>query len=199
MSRCGIVILAAGGSRRLGRPKQLLEKSGVSLLRRCISTAVATECQPIVIILGAASDTLTPLLANEPVTVRLNPHWASGIGTSIRAGVAALDSKCDAAVLMLCDQPLITTQHISELIRLHTASGKPIAAAGYNQSVGTPAVFSSSLFGELLALSDDQGGKAVIRRHPDEVEEFNLPEAAIDIDTEDDFTRWSAAPPNSIQ
>ena len=193
MSRCGVIILAAGGSSRLGRPKQLLEIEGRNLLRRSIATALGSQCRPIFVVLGAQFEQLKEQLASpisgQPITLLHNPIWANGIGSSIRVGIAAAEPLCGAAVLVLCDQPMITGAAIDELVSRRIASGKLICAAAYNGTLGTPAVFDSSLFDELLQLGDDQGGKAIIQRHAADVEAMELPEATFDIDTEADFIR----------
>jgi molybdenum cofactor cytidylyltransferase len=192
---CGIVILAAGGATRMGRPKQLLQLAGVSLLRRAAETALATSCRPIVVVLGANAEQATAEISGLSVSAVVNPNWQNGIGTSIRAGVAALlagQQRPAAVALMLCDQPLILPAAIDELVRQQATSGKPICAARYSGTLGTPAVFAAKLFDELLALGDSEGGKAVIMRHAAETEAFDIPAAATDIDTEADFRRLSS-------
>jgi molybdenum cofactor cytidylyltransferase len=199
MSRCGIVILAAGGSSRLGRSKQLLELHGQTLLQRSAHEALATSCRPIWAVLGAGSDEISRRVASIPVEILLNRNWQSGIGTSIRVGVAAAQAaRLDAVVLMLCDQPMVTGAAIERLVKARARSGKPIAAAAYGGILGTPAIFAADLFGELLHLADHEGGKAVIARHAVEVEAVDLPEAATDVDTEADFSRL-ASRTDSIQ
>jgi molybdenum cofactor cytidylyltransferase len=195
MSQCGIVILAAGGASRMGRPKQLLPLQGVSLLRRAVETAWGTACRPIVVVLGANLEQIAPEISPLPVGIVLNPDWQRGIGTSIRAGVGAIaGSKPSpaAVVLMLCDQPLITAAQIDELVQRQALGGKPICAARYSGMNGTPAVFAACLFDQLLALRDDEGGKAVIARHAAEIDAMDLPSAAIDIDTPADFEKISS-------
>lgn len=198
MSDCGIVILAAGAASRMGKPKQLGKLCGVSLLRRCARTALATSRRPIHVVLGANAGALKPEIADLEVTPLINPDWVRGIGTSIRVGVAAA-AQCDAVVLLLCDQPLVTAGDIEQLVSERAKSGKPIAAAAYAGTLGTPAVFAAGLFGELLALSDEQGGKFVIQRHAAQVQPISIPQAAVDIDTEADFQRLLTSFPDSIR
>jgi molybdenum cofactor cytidylyltransferase len=190
MLSCGIVILAAGEARRFGSPKQLLSFEGSTLLRRCAQTAIASTCRPIFVVTGNKSDDMAKELSGLPVNIVLNPQWQSGIGSSIRAGVTAAKNwkeKLDAVCLLLCDQPLISSAAIEKLIQSFASSGKPICAASYTGTLGTPAVFKASLFDELINLTDTEGGKTVIRRHSADVHSFDLPEAAIDIDTQTDL------------
>jgi molybdenum cofactor cytidylyltransferase len=190
MSHCGIVILAAGGSSRLGRPKQLLPWRGTTLLRHAVQTALASSARPVAVVLGSDSANMQSQLDALDVKIVLNPHWQRGIGTSIRAGVAALaQEKLDAIALLLCDQPLIESAMINRLIAEFSSSAKPICAARYAGTLGTPAIFAASLFGELSALADDQGGKAILKRHPAEIHAVDLPAAETDLDTEQDIER----------
>jgi molybdenum cofactor cytidylyltransferase len=191
---CGIVILAAGSSSRLGRPKQLLQYQGQTLLRRAVDTALATQCGPVVVVLGSGSEQVSKQISGTSASVRINPNWQNGIGSSIKIGISAIaETQCDAVMLVLCDQPLVKSHALEELMRKRQATGKPICAASYSGTFGTPAVFAASLFDELLQLSDSQGGKAVIARHLTDTELVELADAAMDVDTEDDFKRLSGS------
>jgi molybdenum cofactor cytidylyltransferase len=189
---CGIVILAAGSSSRLGRPKQRVQFQGKTLLNRAIETALATSCRPIVVVLGCGGDELAKEIASSKIVVRLNADWQNGIGTSIKAGVAAIAAAgCYAVALVLCDQPLVKAEAIEKLVQRRAKSGKPICAAGYADTIGTPAVFAADLFEQLLNLSDAEGGKAIISRHLDETETMKIADAAMDVDTEADVKKLS--------
>jgi len=199
MSRCGIVILAAGASVRLGVAKQALQFEGSSLLAHAVNTALASTCRPVVVVLGARAGELQMLLSGQPATVVLNPNWAAGIGTSIRAGVSAIGTDpVDAVMIFLCDQPLISASKLEQMVAAHFSSGKAMTAAFYAGTFGTPVIFPASLFDELLALEDTQGGKAILNRHPDQVQAFPLPEAEMDVDRPEDFERLRGeAPPEA--
>ncbi len=190
MSRCGIVILAAGASTRMGVAKQSLAFEGSTLLLRAVETAIASVCRPIVVVLGSqAHDFQTPL-QGKPVEIVLNENWAAGMGTSIRAGISAIRSNpIDAAMIFLCDQPLISAAVLNQMVAAHFKAAQPMTAAFYANTFGTPAIFSADLFDELLALENTRGGKALFQRHPNQVQPFPLPEAEIDIDRPEDFAR----------
>ena len=194
MSRCGIVVLAAGGSARLGRPKQSLTLAGETLLARAARSAVASACRPVVVVLALGPRrcaTLSPF----PVRVVVNEHWRSGMGSSICAGVrdaVAAGGSLDAVAVCLCDQPLVTGESIDALVEAWRASRKPVCAAAYGGTVGTPAVFSAALFDELLALGDGEGGKVILRRHASDVAPFDMPGAETDVDTEAEYQRVAA-------
>lgn len=195
MPGCGIVILAAGASTRMGVAKQSLQFEGSTLLLRAVNTAIASVGRPVFVVLGARADELQATLQNQPVDVVRNEHWKKGMGTSIRAGVSAVrSSTLDAVMILLCDQPLISAEILDRMVTAHFAEKQPITAAFYAGTLGTPVIFSATLFDELLSLGDNQGGKAILQRHADRVQAFPLPEAEMDIDTAEDFKRLTQHP-----
>jgi molybdenum cofactor cytidylyltransferase len=159
-----IIVLAAGFSRRLGHPKQLVEIDGEPLIRR--AARIARAVAPTIVVTRrefAFDDAL------------INEHAEEGMASSIRLGVAACEGD---VLLMLCDQPHITSEHLQALIDANA----PIAATGYAGVAGVPAFFASEFRDELLALRGDVGAKSIIERHRDVVVRVPLPEAEIDVD-----------------
>ena len=178
------VILAAGGSTRLGSPKQLLDFRGRSLLRHAAETALATDCRPVLVVLGSGADRLQTELAGLDVHTVENRAWELGMGTSIRCGLetlATLAPDVDGALLTLCDQPLIGTEALRSLVA--ACSPGKIAAAAYDGTVGVPAVFGRAFFDELRGLPDGAGAKPVLLRQAASVVAIAMPAAATDIDT----------------
>lgn len=192
MPGTGAVILAAGGSSRLGRPKQLLQFAGQTLLARSVATALGAGCEPVVVVLGAQFDRIHPHLSMLAVTAVHNPQWQKGIGTSIRCGMGALlagPARPDEVVMMLCDQPLVDSPAVARLLRAYRASGRTIAVSVHAGTPGPPVILSADFFPELLALGDDQGAKAIWSGRPEIVCPVECAEAGFDIDTEDDAKR----------
>ena len=190
----GIILLAAGGSTRLGSPKQLLVYRGTTLLRRAAETALATGCRPVVAVLGSGAERLRAELAGLDVRPVDNPDWTRGMGTSVRLGTAALDAETAGALLMLCDQPLVTAAHLTTLVTaFRQQAGAGIVAAAYHDTVGVPVLFSRAYFEELRALPDDAGAKPILRRHRDAVLPVPMPEAAVDIDTREQYKRLAGS------
>jgi molybdenum cofactor cytidylyltransferase len=190
--KCALIILAAGGSARLGRPKQLVSFRGRSLLRRAAQTALASDCRPVIVVLGAFARRLKGELGALPLTVATNLQWGLGIGSSIRAGLAALPpgrDAPDAVVIMLCDQPLISARFLNRLLAVHHSSRRGIVASEYAGTVGVPALFSRAYYPELAALAADSGAKAVIVKHEKDLERIPLAEAAFDLDRPEDMRR----------
>jgi molybdenum cofactor cytidylyltransferase len=195
MRPVGLVILAAGGSSRLGQPKQLLEYRGRSLLRHVAEAAVGSHCRPIVVVLGAQASQLEAELRALPVHVAENPHWARGMATSLRRGLAtleAIDGGIGAAVILLSDQPLVSARTIDALVEAWRTVGKRIIASEYAGVVGVPALFDRSLFPELLALDGEAGARRIIAGHAEEVHRLPFPGGILDIDTPEDCERLRA-------
>jgi molybdenum cofactor cytidylyltransferase len=180
-----LILLAAGASTRLGRPKQLLAFRGHSLLRHAAETAVASVCRPVVVVLGASADRLQTELRELPVLVALNPSWVEGMASSIRAGLKIVESEAawsDSVVIMLCDQPLITARMLDQLVNVHRSEGRGIVASEYGGALGVPVLFSRKYYRELGLLKGSQGARRIIVHHGDDVARIPLPEAAFDVD-----------------
>lgn len=187
------VILAAGASTRMGTPKQLLLYQGQSLLRRVIETAIAAHCSPIFVVLGAYSAQIRCEIKDLPVQVVENPEWQTGMGSSIRHGIQALietSPLVEATILLLCDQPFVSTPTIHQLASVYRATNSPIIASAYQNTIGVPALFHSTLFLELTGLTQAEGAKKVIQRHINSVVTVEFPQGAIDLDTPEDYQQF---------
>ena len=194
MSAVGLVILAAGGSSRLGSPKQLLRFDGKSLLRRAAETAVASVCRPLVVVLGGSAERCLPELRDVAISIVQNTAWEEGMGSSIRIGVETLLAQTaeplDALVLMVCDQPLLTSGVIDALVAEYRASRCLIAAAHYGDVASVPALFHHSLFPELMGLAGAHGAKQILQRYPEHIHKVAFPDGTLDIDTQADVARF---------
>jgi molybdenum cofactor cytidylyltransferase len=185
----GIVLLAAGASTRMGRPKQSLVIDGETLLHR--SARIAAACGPTVVVLGANAERLRSAVDGLNVFVVLNPEWARGIATSIRCGLTELEIRFPAlegVVILLCDQPSVDETLIQTLISHRNKAS--IVACAYADTLGVPALFTRSLFTELHFLTGDQGAKRVIAAHRSQVEIVPFAAGAFDLDTAADIQHW---------
>ncbi|MBI3578783.1 MAG: nucleotidyltransferase family protein [Ignavibacteriales bacterium] len=182
-----IVILAAGGSKRMGSPKQFLTYKGRSLLRHVAEIATKSDATITYVVAGTEVSRIQTELGNLPVQIVENPHWHEGLSSSIRAGISALPNTITAALLMLCDQPKATTNLLNTIIMSYQLSGKLIVACEYGEILGVPTLFDHSLFPALLKLKGDQGAKGIITRYADTAIRIPFPEGAIDIDTPFDY------------
>ena len=180
-------MLAAGSSRRLGRPKQLLAIDGRPLLQHAVDAAAAAGVGEVVVVLGAAMDEIVAAV-ELPAGARVvaNPDHASGQASSLRAGLDALGADVGRAVVLLGDQPRVPV----EAIRAVAAAPGPIARAAYRGSPGHPVAFDRRVWPELRAVTGDRGARDVMARHPGWVTAVALDAPAPgDVDTEEDYRR----------
>lgn len=179
----GVVVLAAGGSSRFGRPKQLLPYLGRTLVEHAVRTALASGAAEVVVVVGAEGPEIRRRLQGLRVRIVTNEAWAEGMGGSIAKGVAALGDGIDSTVIALADQPRITPEHLRALaIRAGT---EPIVASSYDGIVGAPCAFGRSQFSRLLALKGEEGARHLIRSSDVAVIEFAA--ANVDVDTPSDY------------
>jgi CTP:molybdopterin cytidylyltransferase MocA len=181
------VVLAAGASRRLGRPKQLVEYTGEPLVRRAARAALEAGCDPVYVVTGAGAPEVEDALAGLGVTALRNERWSEGVASSIRAGVdaaAGATPPCDGALLVLVDQPAVDAALLRGLLDAFSASGAGRAVAcAYGGGLGVPAVFPRSRFRALAALRGDRGAKPLLAADPDVVA-VPFPAGERDVDTE---------------
>ena len=185
----GLILLAAGGSRRLGTPKQLLpDAEGTTLVRRAAETALGSACRPIVAVLGASADVVEAELAGLPLTTAVNPDWQTGMASSLSTGLTALagTDALDAVVVMLCDQPQVTSALLDSLITAYAETNTQIVACEYSGILGVPALFGPALFPALLSLTGDEGARRVVKNYAGLITCIPFPEGTLDIDTPQD-------------
>lgn len=183
------IILAAGASQRMGRPKQLLPVEGRPLIRRTIETVQAAPVQETIVVLGHAAHDILPLLQDISLTVVLNGAWATGLASSLQTGLLALSPRAEGALFVPADLPALTPATIAALVERFGQTGKPIVAPVCQGKRGNPVLFARSLFAELEAVRGDQGGREVIQAHPELVEVVEVDDAGtlIDLDRPEDY------------
>jgi molybdenum cofactor cytidylyltransferase len=187
MNRVGVIILAAGNSSRLGRPKQLLTYRGRTLVAHVAGEALAAGLRPVAVVTGAFHAEVEEALKEEQVGLVYNPDWETGMASGIVAGVSeVLVPGVEAVIVAVCDQPFISSALLLELVSTFEKSGKGIVASAYADSVGTPVLFGPAYFEKLLALSGSEGAKKLLRQHSADLASVAFPEGHIDIDTEED-------------
>jgi CTP:molybdopterin cytidylyltransferase MocA len=190
-----VAILAAGGSTRMGEPKQLLEVDGESMLRRAVRGAIESRCGEVVVIVGARSDQIAKELDGLDARIVVNRAWESGIASSVVAAVnEARELGAPALVLALADQPFVGATHLRRLASTIRASDARIVASAYPEGGGVPAAFDRELFGELEALTGDTGARDLIRRLPALTLQIPIEQTA-DVDTREDYEKLRASCP----
>lgn len=188
--RIGGILLAAGGSTRMGRPKQLIEFEGTTLIRRAATNLANSACEVSVVVLGSDADACGPELSGININIAFNPKWASGMGSSLKTGLRRLieiESEISAVVVTLCDQPYITAEIIDHLMTEFCRIRPLIVASEYNNISGVPALFSREMFDEIYKLDGDEGARQLIRSAGGRVLRIAQPGAAYDIDSPHDL------------
>jgi CTP:molybdopterin cytidylyltransferase MocA len=179
-------ILAAGASRRLGQPKQLIELAGKPLIRHVVDQLTAANLGPIAVVVGSNAERTFAALSGSDVVRLDNDEWQEGIAASIRIAAAwAERERCDALLLATCDQPRLDPSHARALYERFERTGE-VTASSYAAATGVPAIFPASWFARLRELKGDRGAGQFLRRDPT-VQAVAWPEGAHDIDTPEDL------------
>jgi molybdenum cofactor cytidylyltransferase len=189
------VVLAAGSSRRMGSPKQLLLVEGRPLLGLVVERACASRLDDVLVVLGAAADEIQARVDFGRARVLVNPDHASGMASSLRAGLASLPKTVDRALIILGDQPDISPALLDGLLDLQESSGLPAAALSLGGLLHPPVVLKRELWGDLMALEGDVGCRAVIRARPELVAKLQAAATGnhpVDVDTPADYERLTA-------
>ena len=189
------VVLAAGTSTRMGQNKLFMELEGETLVRRVVGRASKAGFDPLIVVLGHEADRVQQALEGLSYRPVLNPEYARGVNSSLRAGIQAVsETAARAAVVVLADMPLVTTAMIETLIEKYRRSEAPLVISDYNGVNAPPMLYDRSLFGELAA-SEGQGcGKHVVKRHRHQAESASWPvEALMDLDAPEDYERVKAS------
>jgi molybdenum cofactor cytidylyltransferase len=184
LPRIAAVVLAAGRATRMGSNKLMAEAGGKSLLRHVVDAALASRARPVIVVTGHEANVVTGALQGCDVRFTHNPHFAEGLSTSLKAGIAAVPSEATGAVILLGDMPAVTTAFIDELIEAfahapHMAAVAPVHAG----QRGNPVLLSRRLFREVPRLRGDRGARPILDDHTDVLEIPGDGSVALDIDT----------------
>jgi molybdenum cofactor cytidylyltransferase len=189
MRRIGAIVLAAGGSTRLGEPKQLLKFHGETLVHAAVRAAREGGCDTVCVVTGHAQAEVENAIADLNPIPAHNKEWQRGMGSSVRVGLSAV-GPVSAVVLLACDQPAVDGRVIRLLVERYDRTGRAVVASQYFGTLGIPALFDKSCFAELRFLPDDRGAKAVIQADPGRVTAFEFSDGAFDIDSARDVRTW---------
>ena len=188
------IVLAAGASLRLGQPKQLLRLPGTqqTLLEHTVRAAQEAELQPVFVVLGAEEEKIARATNLSNAIVLHNPDWPEGMASSIRCGLHAVQTQSPHAsgvLLLVCDQPALTSAHLRALLTAHTAEPEAIIASRYAEARGVPLLAPRALFAELSALTGDRGARALLQAPQRRCIAMDLEQGDLDIDTPEDLSR----------
>jgi CTP:molybdopterin cytidylyltransferase MocA len=188
LRRTAIIILAAGGSRRLGQPKQLLTVLGEPLLRRVVRMATEVHPDHLIVVLGSSAYDCVPVIKDCEADIVVNPFWESGLAGSIRLGVErAEEERADSVLLLLADQPWLDSNVIRRFLDRMNGQTDVIISARYDGILGAPMMFGSDWFPQLKNLEGDQGARNLVPKEGGRVEVIDWSDGAIDLDTPEDL------------
>jgi CTP:molybdopterin cytidylyltransferase MocA len=178
--KIGAIVLAAGASTRLGEAKQLAMLGGERLLERVLRIANEAGLAPVIVVLGCRAEEIRENCRLGHAEVILNPDWAEGMAASVRAGIDALPEDLNGVVLMTCDQPAVTVDHLGALLKaVETNSGLQVVSSRYANRRGVPAFFPAAAWAELRSLRGDQGARGLLG----ESKSVELDGGELDVDT----------------
>jgi molybdenum cofactor cytidylyltransferase len=194
------IVLAAGRSSRMGQHKLLLPLGGRPLVSYAVEAASASVADPVLVVLGHQAAEVEGALPSGRYTICINPHFASGMASSLRLGIEALSTLPDntssiiGVAVLLADQPLVSADTVNRLLAAARATPDAIIAAAYKGRRGTPVYFPQHLWKELLQIGGDEGGRSVIARHQELVrlEPIDEPEVGLDVDRMEDYLQLKA-------
>jgi molybdenum cofactor cytidylyltransferase len=200
-SALSVLIPAAGASRRLGQPKQLLRYRGETLIQRAIRLAASLAPLEIIVVIGANRDSVAAAIdacrrAGSPadgVREVFNPDWGGGLGGSIARGADALSPGARGVMVMLCDQWRICRRDLQKLFHTWQSDTDRIVCAQASGRLGPPAIFPATCFADLRKLTGDHGAREVLSAHADLVRPVEIPAAAADLDTQADLAALHSA------
>lgn len=178
--RAAAIVLAAGASRRLGEPKQLIRLNGETLVERVARICRDAGCDPVIIVLGGSAEKIREQCSFEDAKVLLNEEWNEGMGTSIRTGINALKTDIDGCILVTCDMPAVSAEHLRKLMK----TGEK-AASCYAGRRGVPAYFPHTAFALLMNLRGDTGARELLK----DARVVELAAGELDVDTPEDIKR----------
>ncbi|MGY6649213.1 nucleotidyltransferase family protein [Wenyingzhuangia sp. IMCC45574] len=190
-NKTALLVLAAGASKRMGSPKQLLPIKDQILLTVVVQQALQVCENDTYVVLGANFNTVSEHLKDFSSKILFNMNWDQGIGSSIAFGISEIHSlqKYDQVVLLLADQPTVVAQDIQDLIKYHIQHINKITVTRCKNYIGVPAVFDASFFEEMMQLSDDYGAKTIVKKHIDQVSLFKIDREIWDVDTQEDYQK----------
>lgn len=181
------IVLAAGGSTRLGRPKQLLTRDGETLVHRAARLALASGASRVVVVIGAYADAVADAVADLAVACAVNRRWSEGLAGSVRLAADGLDGHAGATLLLTCDQPALEIAHLQALLDAAQLAASDSAATRFGDRIGIPAVVAPALLRAARAVQGDRGLRDVLNA-TEGVACCDAPDLAHDIDTPDDIT-----------
>lgn len=189
-----VILLAAGKSERMGKPKQLMTWGRGTILGQVIDNFLASAVDEVIVVLGYRAEEIRKIISAKPVKVVINQDYARGMSTSMGAGLGMVDSRAQGVIFALGDQPLVDSQTIDKLVSEFYRSGKGIIIPVYRGRRGNPVILAMKYRDELLRITGDTGGRVVIQDHPEDILKVAVDSEGVcsDIDTMADYNKLIA-------
>ncbi len=187
------IVLAAGASSRLGQSKQLLQVEGEPLLRRIARVSCESNADRTLVVLGDNEREHGRIIRDLPLYICIHSDWERGMGSSLKAGMEFIQSflsDTTAVIVVVCDQPLLTTDHLNHLIDKYKSTGAPVVASAYSNVLGVPVLFDASLFDGIRRIDDAHGARQIIDKNKANAQQVAFPGGELDIDTPEDYQRY---------
>lgn len=178
------IILAAGGSTRMGSLKQLLPFQETTLIGRVAESARVSMLDPVIVVAGCEAYRVAEEMRGAGVYLRVNPDWMHGQSTSLKKGLRAVPEDCGAAMFLLADQPLVSPGIINWLISIYSHSDALIVIPTFQERRGNPVIVDRTLFSEVLSLEGDIGARSLFHRHAESVLEVAVYDRAVLLDAD---------------
>jgi molybdenum cofactor cytidylyltransferase len=189
------IVLAAGESRRMGRPKQLLRLGDRTLLDLALDNVRKSSVGEIVLVLGASSAEIQQQVSTQGVKIVMNSAYQEGMASSLRAGIAALDASSQAALIVLADQPCLRPATLNRLMEHHRNARSQIVIPTYRGFRGNPVLLDRSVFPEVMNIRGDIGCRAIFGSHAENISKLDVddPGILLDVDTSSDLKGFVAS------
>lgn len=187
-----VLILAAGASRRLGEPKQLIKYGGTSLIRRIAIESIKAEIGGVTVVTGYEADSIASEISDLNIEVFFNKDWEEGIGASIRNGLEHILKKqpdTNAILITMVDQPFVNAQHLQKIANAYDPARPMIIASAYSGTFGVPVLVDNYYFEKLMELKGDEGGKKIFVQYLKDIVEIPFIDGSIDIDHQEDLAK----------
>lgn len=186
--RIAAIILAAGGSSRLGRPKQLLDWFGKPFIKQLVDLALKTKLDPVVVVTGSGHEQVEKAISSDKVIIALNENWIKGQSSSMQVGCKSLENHdVDGFIVFLCDQPQVPIELVDRLKFASQNDAFDIFATSVNNKICPPTLFKKKCIEGIMSLTGDQGGRVLFDSHKTQVMEWKDDRLLLDSDTEEDY------------
>lgn len=188
------IVLAAGRSTRMGAQKLLLPLADQPMVAHVVAAACASAAAPVIVVLGGEAERVRTALPPMRQVYVINMRYRDGLATSLQAGLAAVPAESPGALILLGDQPLVTATLINQVLERAAAAPDRILAARYQGRRGNPVYFPSALFGDLRAVTGDEGGRSVVERYATRVDFMDIENEVVgeDLDEPATYERFRA-------